>query len=55
MIQNFTSVEAELTISAGALVSTAGEAGESQAETPTKKQINAAACAVEQFIELFQV
>ena len=54
MIKNFTSVVEELTISVGAPVSTAGE--ESQAETPTKKQINAMACisAVEQFIKLFE-
>jgi hypothetical protein len=47
MIENFTSVEEEL----------AGEPGESQAETPNKKQINAMACirAVKQFIELFEI
>jgi hypothetical protein len=57
MIKNFTSVEEELTISAIALVSIAGEAGESQAETSTKKQINAMACisAVEQFIKLSEL
>jgi len=56
MIKKITSVEEELTISVGALVSTAVGAGESQAETPTKKQINAMACisAVEQFIKLFE-
>ena len=57
MIKKITSVEEELTISVGALVSTAVGAGESQAETPTKKQINAMACisAVEQLIKLFEL